>query len=437
MPQYRNLEEKFEKSERCFKNWSSASVSIRRDALRTLSSRLQKEKIYIASAISEEIGKPIKQSIAEVEKSIKCVDYYVSEIGSLSKSVDIPTEASYSGYKVKPLGLILGIMPWNYPLWQVIRFAIPAISAGNVIMLRHSSNVPNCAYIIESLFMRSELPDHIYQKIDLPSNEIGFLIGDKRIKGVSFTGGVTAGRSVGSIAGKYLKKTVLELGGSDPFVVFDDADINLAVKGAVEGRFLNNGQSCISAKRFIIHKNVYKDFLDLFQREIESLKVGDPLDKNTEIGPMISEEAVDTLDSQIKTSVEMGAKILFGGELVKDLDQRTYLPTLVSNVTLDMPLFREETFGPVAPVTSFESVEEAIAIANFSQYGLGCSIWTEDLERAGEIGTKIESGNIFINSIVKSDPRLPFGGVKESGYGKELGKPGFLEFTNLQTWWVK
>ncbi len=437
MPQYKNLEEKFEKSERCFKNWSSTSVAIRRDALRTLSSRLQKEKIYIASAISEEIGKPIKQSIAEVEKSIKCVDHYVSEIGNLSKSVDVATEASYSGYKVRPLGLILGIMPWNYPLWQVIRFAIPAISAGNVVMLRHSSNVPKCSYIIESLFMRSELPDHIYQTIDLPSNEIGFLIGDKRIKGVSFTGGVTAGRLVGSVAGKYLKKTVLELGGSDPFIILDDANLNLTVKGAVEGRFLNNGQSCISAKRFIVHKNIYKNFLDLFQREIESLKVGDPLDKSTEIGPMISEEAVDTLDSQIKTSVEMGAKLLFGGELASGFDERTYLPTLVSNVTLDMPLFREETFGPVAPVTSFETEEEAIAIANFSQYGLGCSIWTEDLARAEAIGSKIDSGNIFINSIVKSDPRLPFGGVKDSGYGKELGKPGFLEFTNLQTWWVK
>ncbi len=335
----------------------------------------------------------------------------------------------------EPLGAILAVMPWNFPFWQVFRFAAPTLMAGNVAVLKHASNVPGCSLAIERIFSEAGFPDGAFKSMLIRASIVNDLIKHPVIKAVSLTGSERAGRMVASEAGSSLKKCVLELGGSDPFIVLDDADIDDAVDGAVLARTQNAGQSCIAAKRFIVTRKASKTFVEGFVSKMQTLVVGKPLDESTEIGPLARQDLIDDLDAMVHASVDRGAEILTGGKK-KDGAGYYYAPTIISKVTPGMEVFDEETFGPVAAVSVVKNIEEAVALANKSRYGLGASIWTQDLDLAAELAPRIEAGSVFVNGIVKSDPRLPFGGIKASGYGRELSVAGIREFVNTKTVWI-
>lgn len=425
-----------EKADKAFNFWKEQDILERSGNFKKLSSLLHQQKEALGRLISLEMGKPISESYAEIEKCAMVCDYYATYSQSILVKEFISSDATDSYVVYQPLGLILAVMPWNYPFWQVFRFAAPALMAGNGAILKHASNVSGCALAIESLFSEAGFPEGLFCTILTSSKGVESLIANKSIQAVTLTGSEGAGSAVASLAGKYLKKSVLELGGSDPFIVLEDADLEMATDYALKSRFLNTGQSCIAAKRFIVLNGIFQDFQENLLYKINKLKLGNPLLEETNIGPMAKLDLLEVVLNQIQKSVDAGASVLYGGNKIGD--EGAFLePTLLTNVFPGMPVFDEEVFGPVLPLTKVNSVDEAIKLANQTKYGLGASIWTRNISLAEKLALKIDSGAVFINGMVKSDPRLPFGGIKNSGYGRELSHFGIKEFVNVKTIWVK
>tara|TARA_Y100001968_G_scaffold252267_1_gene237684 strand:+ start:1709 stop:3079 length:1371 start_codon:yes stop_codon:yes gene_type:complete len=414
------------------KKWSLLELDFRLECISHISGILKDRKREYASIMANEMGKPIAQAKAELDKCAWLCDYYKQYAPEFLSDKFIETEYYKSIVTIQPIGLILGIMPWNFPFWQVFRFAIPVLIAGNGAILKHASNVQGCAFAIESLFIEAGFPSNIFRNISISGKNVKNVIKNKAISAVSITGSTPAGSSVAQTAGKYLKKTVLELGGSDPYIVLDDADLDNSIQACINGRILNSGQSCISAKRLIITKSLYHDFLKKLKMQLSKMIMGDPMD-NVDIGPMVSINARDEIHDQVTRSVDSGAILELGGE-VPDLEGCFYPVTMLSNVRPGMPAFDEEIFGPVFSLIKAEDEEDAIKLGNNTQFGLGAAIFTENIKRAEEIAkSSLNAGLCFVNDFVKSDPRLPFGGVKESGYGRELSSYGLMEFVNVKT----
>lgn len=416
-----------------FKTWRTSTIEKRTQFVVQLAVLLRQEKEELAKMITLEMGKPILESIAEIEKCALLCDYYAENSPSFLADEIIKTEATKSYVTYEPLGVILGIMPWNFPFWQVFRFAIPAIISGNVCALKHSPNVQGCAQLIEDLFDKAGFQPKVFINLRAEVPTIATLIGMEEIKAVSLTGSEAAGRSVAEIAGKHLKKCVLELGGSNAFVVWNDAHIEQSVELAVKSRFLNAGQSCIAAKRFFIMNEVYDEFMALFVAKTKHLKIGSPSDSTVDIGVLARIDLAKKLNAQLHESEKLGATLLVGGNSEKCF----FEPTILENVTPEMPVFIEETFGPLACITRVFSEEESIQLATKTNYGLGITICTSSPDRAISYSIQIPDGAIFINEMVKSDPRLPFGGTKNSGIGRELGRDGILEFVNRKTIYIR
>jgi succinate-semialdehyde dehydrogenase/glutarate-semialdehyde dehydrogenase len=419
--------------------WAARPVAERAGHVRAIGAQLRKQADDLAALMTAEMGKPIGEARAEVEKSATACDYYADRGPGFLADRPVDTGAQRSWVAHEPLGVVLAVMPWNFPLWQVLRFAAPTLLSGNTGLLKHSPNVTGCALAVERLIRDAGLPQDVFRSIvvaepDVPevSRE---LIGDDRIAAVSLTGSERAGAAVAAAAGRAIKKSLLELGGSDPFVVLADADLELAVAGAVRSRFINTGQSCLAAKRFVVHRDVSDEFSRRFADAVAELRVGDPRDEATTIGPMARVDLRDELERQVRASVSAGATVLTGGHPLEG-PGAFFAPTVLGDVTLDMPVMAEETFGPVAAVMPVDDDEAAVRVANATRYGLGASVWSRDPEHALAVGRRITSGALFVNTVVASDPRLPFGGTKRSGYGRELGEAGAVEFTNARTYVV-
>lgn len=423
------IKSKLKKANKTFARWRLTSYTHRRQLVQNLGEELRDNAEKYAEVITKEMGKPIAQAIAEVEKCAWVCDYYAekAEDHLCDKTIETDAESSYVSYE--PLGVVLAVMPWNYPFWQVFRFAAPAMMAGNVGVLKHASNVMGCAQLIEEAFLNAGFPKACFQNLVISSKKVEKVIRNKHLKAVTLTGSKPAGSSVASIAGSEIKKSVLELGGNNALVIFDDANINKAVDTCIKARFQNTGQSCIAGKRLLIQENIYSAFIEKFLTKARELKSGDPMDKETYIGVMAREDLAEDLEKQLKKSVQKGAKIILGGKR----DKTYFPPTIMINVTKKMPVFKEETFGPLMAVSSFKTDMEAIDLVNDSAFGLGVSIFTQDFDRAQAMVSQFEDGAVFVNELVKSDPRLPFGGTKISGYGRELSEDGIKEFVNRKT----
>jgi succinate-semialdehyde dehydrogenase/glutarate-semialdehyde dehydrogenase len=393
---------------------------------------LEAEKHSIGRLMTIEMGKPIKGGIGEAEKCAWVCRYYAENAQGHLADQFVETDASKSFIRFQPIGPVLAVMPWNFPFWQVFRFAAPALMAGNVGLLKHSSNVPQCALLIEEILRRAGFPDGAFQTLLIGSDRVQTILEDPRVKAATLTGSEPAGRSVASIAGREIKKTVLELGGSDPFIVMPSADVEKAANIGVKARTINNGQSCIAAKRFIVANEVYDDFERRFVEGMRGLQVGDPLLESTEIGPLATEQILTDLDEQVKKSVSAGARILTGGTRL-DRTGFFYEPTVLAEIPRVAPAYCEEVFGPVALLFRASGIDEAIRLANETSFGLGAAAWTNDAQEQERFIAEIEAGQVFINGMVASDPRLPFGGIKNSGYGRELGEFGIREFVNIKT----
>ena len=416
-----------------FLEWRNKSFSYRAKKMRHLAELLKQKKDLLGLLMTKEMGKPIKQSIAEAEKCAWVCEYYADNAEKFLSQKEIPTGSTKSFISFQPIGIVLAIMPWNFPFWQVFRFASPALMAGNVGILKHASNVQGCAIEIEKLFLEAGFPKFAFSNLVIGSKKVRNVIKNSKISAVTLTGSTPAGKSVASLAGSLLKKTVLELGGNDPYVILEDADLDNAVKSCIAGRMLNAGQSCIAAKRFIVVQSSLKEFIDKVHNEIKKMKMGDPINPDINIGPMVNNIARDELHQQVLISIEKGAKLLFGGK-IPQLDGAFYPPTLLVDVEPGMPAFDDELFGPVAVVISAKDQSHAIELANKTNFGLGAAIFTRDLDKGENIATKeLEAGSCFVNDFVKSDPRLPFGGIKESGYGRELSEFGIQEFVNIKS----
>ncbi|MGH2516344.1 MAG: NAD-dependent succinate-semialdehyde dehydrogenase [Ktedonobacterales bacterium] len=418
-----------------FRAWRNTSFAERSAHLHAVATHLRDAKTELARTATFEMGKPIVEAEAEVEKCAWNCDYYADNAARFLADETVESGASESYVSYVPLGVVLAVMPWNFPYWQVFRFAAPALMAGNTAVLKHSSNVSRVALEIERVFRESGLPDGAFRTLLISGAEAEKLIADPRIAAVTLTGSDAAGVAVASASGRALKKSVLELGGSDAFIVLEDADLEGAAQIATRARFQNTGQSCIAAKRFIVVEAVAGAFERAFVAEASKLRVGDPLDRQTQIGPLARADLRDALADHVRRSVAMGAEVLLGGESLPG-DGYFFAPTVLGSVTPEMPVFREETFGPVAAVIRARDADHAVALANDSQFGLGGNLWTRDIERGKALARRIESGNVFINGMTASDPRLPFGGVKRSGYGRELSWFGIREFVNIQTVWI-
>ena len=402
---------------------------------------LDSEKKSFARTMTLEMGKPIKAAIQEAEKCAWVCRYYAENAERHLTDEHAATNATRSFVRFEPLGVVLAVMPWNFPFWQVFRFAAPALMAGNTGLLKHASNVPQCALAIEEIFSRAGFPEGAFQTLLIGSDAVRGVLEDPRVAAATLTGSEPAGRSIAGLAGQEIKKTVLELGGSDPFVVMPSADFEAAVNTAVKARTINNGQSCIAAKRFIIHEEIYDRFESEFVAAMKRLRVGDPLVESTDIGPLATEQILDDLDEQVKVSVASGAKILTGGRRVEFTDELArgnfYEPTVLADIPKGTPAYRDELFGPVASLFRINSIDESIELANATTFGLGSSAWTTDGPERDRFIDELEAGAVFINGMVASDPRLPFGGVKHSGYGRELSYFGIREFVNIKTVWIK
>lgn len=415
--------------------WRRVAIEDRTKLLRSMARELRAGKDRFARLITEEMGKPISEAAGEIEKCAVTCDHYADAApGYLAEEV-IASNASHSGVVFDPLGVVLAIMPWNYPFWQVIRFAAPALAAGNGIILKHASNVPGCAVEIEALIKRAGCPEGLVRNLLIGSGEVAGLIADDRIAAVTLTGSTQVGEMVAAQAGAALKKQVLELGGSDPFIVLADADLDAAAATAVKSRFINVGQSCVNAKRFIVEDSVADAFAAKFEAGIRALKVGDPMDPATQIGPMARTNLRDELHDQVERSRAAGARAVIGGMPI-DRAGCFYAPTLLDAVTPDHVAFREELFGPVASIIRAQDADHAVALANDSEFGLASTIFSGNLDRARSMARALDAGAVFINGMVASDARLPFGGIKKSGYGRELGGYGIREFTNIKTIWI-
>ena len=425
------INEKTRKAQNAFLDWNK-DIHKRADHIHDFAQELRKSKEELARAMTKEMGRPIKDARPEVEKCAWVMDYFADNGKVFITDEVVNTDARKSSVTFEPLGVVGSIMPWNFPYWQALRFAAPSLMAGNTIVLKPASATMGCGIEIEKAFRRSGVPDGVFQTIVGDSSIANILIDSEDINAVTFTGSVTAGGIVAQRATSQIKKCVLELGGSDPFIVCKDADIEKASIGAVKGRFINNGQSCIASKRFIIVKDIANEFIEKFVQKTEKLKVGDPLSENTDLGPIVNASGLKTIDSQVKDSVKEGAEILTGGEQIESKGY-FYKPTILKNVSTNMRVAQEEVFGPAAAVMVAEDEMEAVRLANDSQYGLGASIWTQDLDKAENLSRKIRTGIVTVNNFVISDPRVPFGGVKKSGFGRELSRYGMLEFVNIKS----
>lgn len=415
-----------------YQRWKVIGFEYRSVLMRNLQARLLEKKMELASLISSEMGKVRHEAVGEIEKCALVCEYYAQYAGSFLKNEPMATEASEAYISYQPLGTILAVMPWNFPFWQVFRFLAPALMAGNTGVLKHASNVSGCALAIEQLVREAGFPENVFRTLLIGSSSVKDVIENPFIKAITLTGSTPAGKAIASAAGAVLKKTVLELGGSDPYLVLEDADIPMAAELCVRSRLLNAGQSCISAKRFIIAEPVYEAFKTEFVRLMKEASWGDPLDEKTTIGPLARVDLRDDLHQQVEESCQMGARLLLGGYIAPG--NSFYPPTVLENVVPGMPAYHEELFGPVAVLYSFKSEEEAISLANGTVFGLGASIFTADRTKAKMLAEKgLEAGCVFVNDYVKSDPRLPFGGIKDSGYGRELSAAGIREFVNIKT----
>ena len=421
------------KAKKAFEGWKK-DINNRIDFIHDFASELKKNKENLARTATNEMGKVIKEARSEVEKCAWVMEYYADNGKILSTDEAINTDARKTVIKFQPIGVIASIMPWNFPYWQALRFAAPSLIVGNTVVLKPASATMQCGIEIENAFRRVGLPDGVFQTLVGDSSIAELLIDSSYVNAVSFTGSVPVGAQVAQKATSLIKKTVLELGGSDPFIVCEDADIEKASDGAVKGRFINCGQSCIASKRFIVTKKIANEFIEKFVQKTERLKVGDPLSDQTDIGPLVNASGLNKIDSQVKESVKEGAEILTGGEqLGGGRKGYFYRPTVLKNVIPKMHIAQEEVFGPVAPIIIAGDEVEAIKLANESEYGLGASIWTQDLEKAERLSSLVESGIVSVNNVVASDPRVPFGGVKKSGFGRELSRYGMLEFVNIKS----
>jgi succinate-semialdehyde dehydrogenase/glutarate-semialdehyde dehydrogenase len=418
-----------------FVRWSAMPFTARAQPMREVGRLLRRDVARHAVAITLEMGKPIVQAEAEVEKCARGCDFYAEHAERFLAEQPRKTDASDSYVRFDPLGPVLAIMPWNFPYWQVFRFAAPALMAGNAGLLKHASNVPRCALAIETLFRDAGFPEGLFAAVLIESAQVAGLIADPRIAAVTLTGSERAGRAVAAQAGDALKKTVLELGGSDPFLILADADLTAAAEAAADARLVNSGQSCIAAKRFIVVEAVADRFLDLFADALRARRMGDPMARETQVGPQARVDLRDALHEQVEDSVKRGAEVLLGGEIPPGKGA-FYPPTLLVGVAPGMAAFDQETFGPVAAVVRARDEGEAVRLANASGFGLGASLWTRDRTRARRLATQIEAGSVFVNGVVKSDPRLPFGGIKRSGYGRELSEYGIREFVNVKSVWI-
>ena len=426
------VERKLSMAAGAFGEWSERSFAERTDLMRGAADLLETRAQSLGEAMSWEMGKPIRQSVAEVSKCAWVCRYYASEAEGMLAGREVNLDNQQGMVRYDPLGVILAVMPWNFPFWQVFRFAAPTLMAGNVAALKHASNVCGAALAIEGLFRDAGFPDGVFTSFLVPSARTAGLIRDPRIEAVSLTGSEVAGRAVASVAGAEIKKCVLELGGSDPFIVLEDADVEAAARSAATARMLNSGQSCIAAKRFIVVSAVAGRFRDALVEALSGLKVGDPMDPDTDVGPMAREDLREELHGQLRKTVEQGAQLVMGGEVPSGTGV-FYPVTLVDRVKPTFVAGSEETFGPMAPIIEVANAGEALRVANSSKFGLGASLWIRDMDRAWSMAAQIESGSVFINDFTRSDPRLPFGGIKRSGYGRELSKEGIREFVNIKT----
>lgn len=415
-----------------FRSWRKENFSHRAGLMKRAGELLRTNKSAYALIISTEMGKILSEANGEIEKCANACDYFADHAERFLRDQIIITDASKSFITFQPLGPVLAIMPWNFPFWQVFRFAVPSLMAGNVGLLKHAGNVTQCSLLIEKIFREAGFPPGVFQSILVDSKKIERIIAHDQIAAITLTGSEYAGTQVAASAGKNLKKTVLELGGSDPFIVLEDADLKLAARVATQSRMQNAGQSCIAAKRFIVVKSIKEQFVDQFRINVEALRQGNQLDKNTTTGPLARVDLAESLLRQMKSSRGKGAKLIAGG----NHDGANFQPALLDNVSPGMPAFDEEMFGPVAAIVSVNNEQEAIEIANKSRYGLGGSVWTKDPERGEKVAREIESGCVFVNSLMRSDERLPFGGIKKSGYGRELSELGIKEFMNAKTIYV-
>ena len=425
-----------EEAEAAFRAWRETTFAQRAERMRGAAAVLRRRAGEFARIMALEMGKPVTQGRAEAEKCAWVCEYYAEHAEGFLEDEQVPTGAGRSYVRYAPLGPVLAVMPWNFPFWQVFRFAAPAVMAGNAALLKHASNVCGCALAVEEVFRRAGFPPGLFRTILIPASEVARVIEHPAVRAVTLTGSAAAGAKVAAKAGEVLKKSVLELGGSDPFIVLADADVEEAAAAAARSRTINSGQSCIAAKRFLVEDRAAGPFLEAFQRNMESLVVGDPLDERTEVGPQARRDLLEELQAQVERSVEQGARILTGGRPM-DRPGFFYPPTILTDVRPGMAAFDEEVFGPVAAVTVVRDHEEALELANRTCYGLGASIWTRDRHFGEQAARTIQAGAVFVNGIVASDPRLPFGGVKASGYGRELSRHGIREFVNVQTVWVK
>jgi succinate-semialdehyde dehydrogenase/glutarate-semialdehyde dehydrogenase len=425
------VDRRLDRALEAFMSWRDRSFADRAAVLHQVADQLDDDRDTHAELMTKEMGKPITAARAEAEKCAWVCRHYADHAAEYLATEDIPTDAPRSYVRYDPLGPVLAVMPWNFPYWQVFRFAAPSLMAGNVGLLKHASNVPGCALAIEDLFVSAGAGD-AFQVLLIGSDGVEKVVADDRVVAATVTGSERAGASVAGAAGREIKPTVLELGGSDPFIVLADADVEPAIATAAQARLINNGQSCIAAKRFIVDRSVADRFTDGLVDAMEAAKVGDPLDEATEVGPLAREDLLDELHDQVQRSVKDGSVLRTGGERL-DRPGYFYAPTLLDHVTPAHAAGCEETFGPVAAVIRVDGEDEAVAAANSTPYGLGASLWTQNTDRAEQIVRRIDAGCVFVNDMVKSDPRLPFGGVKRSGYGRELGAPGIRAFANTKT----
>ncbi|HEY9694995.1 MAG TPA: NAD-dependent succinate-semialdehyde dehydrogenase [Oculatellaceae cyanobacterium] len=430
------IEAKLRQAQQAFEHYRGISIAQRAEWMNKAASILEAQRDRFAKIMTLEMGKPIKGAIAEIDKCALVCRYYAENAAKFLADVAISTDASQSFVRYQPLGIILAVMPWNFPFWQVFRFAAPGLMAGNVGILKHASNVPQCALAIEEILQQAGFPVGVFQSLLVGADKVAAIVADERVKAATLTGSEAAGASLAAIAGKHIKKTVLELGGSDPFIVLESADLEAAVSTAVAARMLNNGQSCIAAKRFIVVDAIADEFQQSLIEKFQALKIGDPSNPEIDLGPLATPGILDDLDNLVQGCISQGAKLLTGGKALSERPGNYYPPTILADLPPGTPADDQEFFGPVALLFRVANIDEAIKRANAIPFGLGASAWTTEKPECDRLINEIEAGAVFINGLVKSDPRLPFGGIKRSGYGRELGIQGIHEFVNIKTVWI-